>query len=844
MEGRNLSHYRILDEVGRGGMGIVYRAVDRKLKREVAIKILRADLVADEKRKRRFIQEAQAAAAIDHPHVASVHEIDEVEGVTFIAMEFIRGQVLRALIQNRGLPPRQVLDLAVEMAEGLARAHAQGIVHRDLKPANVMVTEDGHAKIIDFGLAKLLEPIEDIGGEETPLRHETESGRVLGTVAYMSPEQAHGEELDGRSDIFSLGVVIYEMLTSTTPFQGKSAAATLSAILKTPPPPLPSMSPDMTDEDATELQRILGKCLEKDLECRYQDVRELIADLRLLRRRVDTASFRAERSPASHEPKRLRWLLATCATLGLAIGATFFLNPPRPAVAVLPWDYSGPRESSNLSQMLPLALAERLRATTSLRVAPYAASQTYSLDEDVTEVAVALGVDWVVRGTINVTAGRLTSTLIISAPEGELEGSPKRMEGDLTDLNATADGIATSLAVALKSDPSSPASLAHDPEAFNHYLLARTFLEGWDVERNYEKAEQAFREALATEEGFAEAHAGLALAYWTRYRETREVELVTRAITEALRAVSLAPSLPEAHLALGIVQLGRGRSAEAAMAFERAQELAPEDDVVCRSIADAYSALERYQEAELLYQRAIDLRPGYWENYNFKGAFLLENGRYDEAKVSFREVIRLRPESATGYTNLAGAHLISGELEDAEPLLKAAIRIDPSAHQAHNNIGFVHYSLGQFEESAEAFRQAIRLSPEEATYHGGLGDATRQLGQAERARIAYARAVKLWKAALDVNPADGLVRAELSTGLAGLGQCVEARTQANLVAGNDSERPYLSYLLAISYALCKDEGAALEHMRQAVADGALVDVRSNPDLRRFLDHPSLRDLLQ
>jgi len=218
MIGRTVSHYRILSEIRRGGMGIVYRAVDVKLNREVALKFLPPELTTDLERKRRFVQEAQAAAALKHPNIAVIYEIDDSDGVTFIAMELIDGEKLSDLLTEGPLSPSRAVELAIEVAEGLARAHEKGVVHRDLKPSNIMVTSDGHPKIIDFGLAKLTEPLGEVGSElETAAKEKTEAGRVMGTFAYMSPEQALGRKIDHRSDIFSFGVVLYEMLTRELP---------------------------------------------------------------------------------------------------------------------------------------------------------------------------------------------------------------------------------------------------------------------------------------------------------------------------------------------------------------------------------------------------------------------------------------------------------------------------------------------------------------------------------------------------------------------------------------------------------------------------------------------------
>ena len=244
MIGRTLSHYRILEEISRGGMGIVYKALDLKLNREVAVKVLPPELVSDPDRKRRFVQEAPAAAALKHPNIAVVYEIDEVDGVDFIAMELIEGEKLSDLLQRGTLTPERAVRIVTEVADGLTKAHSKGIVHRDIKPANIMVTEDGHIKIIDFGLAKLVEPLPENAAEaQTRGRSETSVGQVMGTLAYMSPEQTRGQDVDHRSDIFSLGVVFYEMLTGDLPFTAPSAAEVPHAIINDPAPPLPPGSP-------------------------------------------------------------------------------------------------------------------------------------------------------------------------------------------------------------------------------------------------------------------------------------------------------------------------------------------------------------------------------------------------------------------------------------------------------------------------------------------------------------------------------------------------------------------------------------------------------------------------
>jgi Tol biopolymer transport system component/predicted Ser/Thr protein kinase len=327
--GKTFSHYKVLEEISRGGMGIVYRALDMKLDRAVALKVLPPDLVSDHSRRGRFVQEAKAAAALSHPHIATVFDVDEAGGAWFIAMELIEGEKLSELLSRERLPLSRALEFATEVAEGLSRAHEKGIVHRDLKPANLMVTRDGHIKIIDFGLAKLVEPLRGGTAEseaQTGVKGHTHPGQVMGTVSYMSPEQARGRDVDSRSDIFTFGVVLYEMVTGTLAFPGESAADTLSAILSKPAPPLPPLSGDAVTQAA--LARVLEKCLAKDPDERYQATKDLALDLKWLSR----GSGSGVSTPPAKAPERARpmYRLVAAVLFGLvALAGIFYLIRPR-----------------------------------------------------------------------------------------------------------------------------------------------------------------------------------------------------------------------------------------------------------------------------------------------------------------------------------------------------------------------------------------------------------------------------------------------------------------------------------------------------------------------------------
>jgi two-component system LytT family response regulator len=303
MIGRTISHYKVLEEIGRGGMGVVYRALDTTLGREVALKVLALAAGRDPEQERRLKVEARAAASLAHPAVSVVYEIDEAEGATFIAMELVRGRPLAALLAGAPMEPSRALDLAIEVAEGLAEAHSRGVVHRDLKPKNVMLTESGHAKIIDFGLAKLVRPRPPFeSGADTPAWGDTDPGRILGTAAYMSPEQVRGAEVDARSDLFAFGALLYEMLSGEPAFRRETGVETLHAVLKEPAPRLRA---EGLGASAPVLQRVLDRCLAKAPADRYASAADLLSDLREARRRVDASADSGDRPvPAVALPAR------------------------------------------------------------------------------------------------------------------------------------------------------------------------------------------------------------------------------------------------------------------------------------------------------------------------------------------------------------------------------------------------------------------------------------------------------------------------------------------------------------------------------------------------------------
>jgi serine/threonine protein kinase/Flp pilus assembly protein TadD len=830
--------YTIVERIGDGGMGEVYKAIDRRRQgRTVALKLIRARLAQRGDALQRFRRELDLAQKVSHPNVCRLHDLGEVGGQLYISMEYVDGQTLDDLIRTMGrLSPLQTASLGRQICAGLRAVHEQGIVHRDLKPSNVMVDRSGHALVMDFGMA--YHP----GAEKL-----TRAGMVVGTLAYVAPEQARGTGTDTRSDVYALGLLLYEMLTGRRPpGDGVPLPLALRDAGETCPPPS-----HFAAEVHEVLDSVVMRCLSREPAARFGSMAE-VSDA--LARASDVFGTTLAPLPASLpeavttlQRARSTRLRSLSAVLGaVLVGALLFTlarRPPGPpvSIALLPLTYAGPPEHTNLGELVPLFLSDALRVRSGSRVAPFSSSRTFTPNEDAASVQRQLNVGFVVQGQVTVEGEHARTVLRLQgAPPGG--GQSREFAGRTDDPLAVSDAMADWItAAAGLTGPAPTPPSAGRRQAMEPYLRGRAYLEGWDVERNYARAEEAFRRTIELDPSFAQAHAGLALALVSDYQETLAPDLVPQAARAAEQAASLAPELPEPRLALGVVQLVRGQSAEAAATLQQAADLAIANDEVARRIGQAYADNGRKADAERFLRRAIALRPDYWENYNALGRFLAGQGRYEDAKAPFREVMRLRPKSDTGYTNLAGMHLYRGERDLAEPLLKESIRIQPTA-QAHNFLGMVHYATGRFAEAAEQFEAASRSGSEHLAYKGNLGDAYRQLGRRKEADAAYAEAILTGRRQLEVNPKDSDARAGLGMFLAGSRRCTDARQEIAQALRVEPDRPTVSYYAAVAYAICGDEPLAAEQAVRAI-QGGMIDVATNPDLKPLLNEPRVRKAL-
>jgi tetratricopeptide (TPR) repeat protein/predicted Ser/Thr protein kinase len=691
MVGETVGHYRILERLGAGGMGEVYLAEDLKLKRKAAIKFISAELTRDPARRERFVQEATLAASIDHPHIAAIYDVDEAGDRTFIAMEYVRGETLRDLLKHGPPLLRRVLDLSIQVADALAKVHQHGVIHRDLKPENVIVSADGYAKIIDFGLAKLTEPMGVMGAAETAtnLQVRTADGLIMGTVAYMSPEQARGDQIDSRSDIFSFGVLLHELLTGAAPFKRRSAADTLSAILTVTPPEVAVADPAA----APELQRIVRKCLVKDAEGRYQSMREVVVDLRSVRDQLASGTQTAAVPAAAvrSSPGRVGMVAAIGLIVIAGLGGWFWsrnrdAHPAgvsgRPAIAVMAFEnVGGGSDTAWLAAGLPSMLVTGLAQSPEVEVittdrlneaARQSGKRTFAEIEPPSRLDVVrrAGATIVVNGTII----RADDGLRIDARVEDLASSRVVLADYVRGRDPLA--LADELAARIRQQLNVRTAGAVRPVAqitSTSVEAYRLFALGVDAATNVRTADarKFLGQAIAIDPDFA-------LAQLWIYR---------------------IPSLPFderlAHLAQASKHLDRlterdALSVEAAVAESqnRGQDaLAKYEQLIARypDATDAYQGASNVSRFLLgdpvksleIMERCLAANPTAGHMYNTLGYVYLDNGRTKDAVAAFEKYVKLRPHEPNSLDSLAEAQLVDGDTARA---LETAQRAQAAGH--------------------------------------------------------------------------------------------------------------------------------------------------------------------
>src|SRR5437870_3893098 len=615
--GRSIGCYQIQSLLGAGGMGEVYLACDERLTRKVALKLLPEHLTADEIQLSRFKTEARSASALNHPNILTVYEIGADANRQFIATEFIEGMTLRALLARGRMNLHEALEIALQVASALAAAHETGVVHRDIKPENIMLRPDGYAKVLDFGIAKLTEqqPGSDFHDVGTTTVLPTRPGLVLGTAHYMSPEQTRGQTLDARSDIWSLGVVIYEMVGGSTPFPGETPSDCIASILKTEPPPLSGVLPDVP----VKLQSIVQKTLRKNREERYQTIRDMLADLRNLKLELEAEGSSRPFLSKIKRHKRVALLALAAAILAAAAFAyNFYFAAPAPvpnekSIAVLPFaDLSQARDQEYFCDGIQEEILTRLSKIRDLKVISRTSTQRFkSAPKNLPEIAKQLGVATILEGTVQKAEGQVRVNVQLINARNDSHLWADKYDRKLTDVFAVESEIAKAIADTLQAKLSGSEQRAiatrptENPEAHQLYLKG-TFFSNKRTGPDLRTAIEYFKEAIGKDSKYALAYAGLADAYalLSLYGGEGPQQTVPQAKAAARKALELEDTLPEAHNSLGLVlalhdfyparySLGealqlRGQLPEAMVEYQKAAEVT-DDPVVLAYLAQGYA---------------------------------------------------------------------------------------------------------------------------------------------------------------------------------------------------------------------------------------------------------------
>ena len=854
--GTRLGPYELVSLLGRGGMGEVSRATDARIGRTVAIKILAADTARHAGRRIRFEREARAVGRLSHPNICALYDVGSQDGVEYLVMEYLEGETLSSRMRRGALPFDEALRHAAALAQAVARAHHEGIIHRDIKPSNVMLTDTG-VKLLDFGLAKLRDQIDvpalvdDLSTVDTIRNQDlvTPQSVLVGTFAYMAPEQLAGQPCDARTDVFSLGLVIYEMFVGRHPFAGTSEAEVVHAILNAEAPALS----DGCRAATPDLDRTLGLCLAKRPEDRWQSATDLARDLAWM-----ATGSRASGAIVIGPARSRRWveigaavLLVAAALVAAVAGWRRQSTAPVRSLVVLPCApandaqaqaYCDGLADTMSAKIAPLAVARGVQITSTFEVrqrgvanaanARSSFGATLILEGAILRAGETLRVNYAL---VDADTSRQLDAISITAPASD----PFSLQDRVTEWAASA------LALKLEA-PERQALTAHEtrvPGAHELYLQGRGYLLDFEKPGNIDTAVDLFNRAVTLDAGYALAYAGLGGAFWQKYVKTKDRSWVGLARDACDRALALDASAAPGYICRGNVRVGTGEYAAAAADFQRALEHEATSDEAYVGLGRAQEAAGNVAAAERTYRRAVELRPQYWASHEWLAIFYRDRARYPEAVQQYQAAVALTPDNARAHYALGGLYLLLGRYEDAIGAFRKSVSLGPTPG-AYTNWGIAYYNLRRFSEAATMLEEACRLAPD-ARRLGNLARAYYWGGQRDKARDVYRRAIDAANAELNVNPRDVDVHLLIAEYESKLGHRAETLAHLEAARVTSETDPHRLFFAALAYNQLGDQQQTLALLARAV-DRQLpaAELTAWADLDNLLGNMSFQALIQ